>query len=281
MAATDPAIYLARWNLEAAGEPLKTPSAVLLPVQRDGMPAMLKVAHEIEERRGGRLMAWWQGDGAARVLAEDEGVLLLERATGPRSLTAMAYAGRDEDDAATRILCATARRLHGHRGERPSSLVPLDIWFEPLLQAPDQSGLIAEARSIARVLLAEARETTVLHGDLHHGNVLDAGERGWVAIDPKGLLGDRAFDYVNLLRNPDEAKALESGRFAHQVEITANAAALDRTRLLQWTLAFTGLSAVWILSDGDTPTLDLAVAELAFRSLQEAGPSSRIRSTSA
>ena len=284
MAATDPAdlgTWLARWNLEAAGEPLKTPSAVLLPVQRDGMPAMLKIAHEIEERRGGRLMAWWEGNGAARVLAEDDGVLLLERATGLRSLTAMAYAGRDEDDAATRILCDAAGRLHGHRGERPPSLVPLDVWFEPLLQAPDQSGLIDEARAVARVLLAEGREVTVLHGDLHHGNVLDAGERGWVAIDPTGLLGDRAFDYVNLLRNPDGAKALEPGRFAHQVEIIADAAARNRTRLLQWTLAFTGLSAVWILSDGDTPTLDLAVAEMAFRLLQEAGPSSRMRSTSA
>jgi streptomycin 6-kinase len=274
MAATDhadPGIYLARWELVADGEPLKTHSSLLLPVRRGGMPAMLKLAHEKEERRGSKLMAWWNGDGAARVLEEDDGVLLLERATGPRSLATMAYADRDEDDAATRILCGAAGRLHGHRGERPPGLIPLDIWFEPLLQAQDQSGLIAEARSVARVLLAEGRETTVLHGDLHHGNVLDAGERGWIAIDPKGLLGDRAFDYVNLLRNPDEAKALEPGRFAHQVEIIANAAALDRTRLLQWTLAFTGLSAVWVLGDGETPTLDLAVAELAAAALKIEG----------
>lgn len=265
MAATDhadPGIYLARWDLVADGEPLKTHSSLLLPVRRGGMPAMLKLAHEKEERRGSKLMAWWNGDGAARVLAEDEGVLLLERATGPRSLAAMARAGGDCDDEATRILCATIRRLHDHRTTLSPDLVSLDVWFEPLLQAEDP-GVIAEARTVACDLLAEQREIVVLHGDLHHENVLDAGSRGWIAIDPKGLLGDRAFDYVNLLRNPDEAKALEPGRFAHQVEIIADAAALNRTRLLQWTLAFTGLSVVWILSDGDTPTLDLAVAELA------------------
>ncbi len=71
MAATDPAdpvTWFDRWHLEADGEPLKTHSSLLLPVRRDGVPAMLKIAHEQEERRGSRLMAWWNGDGAARVL---------------------------------------------------------------------------------------------------------------------------------------------------------------------------------------------------------------------
>ena len=226
---------------------------------------MLKIAHENEERRGGRLMAWWNGDGAARVLAEDEGVLLLERATGPRSLTAMARSGRDDE--ATRILCAATRRLHDHRAAPPPGLVSLDDWFKPLLQASNQ-GVIAEGREIARELLAHPQEIAVLHGDIHHENVLDAGPRGWIVIDPKGLLGERTFDFVNILRNPDEAFALTLGRFARQVEVIAEAAALDRLRLLQWTLAFASLSAIWILGDGDEPALDLAVARLAAASLQ-------------
>jgi streptomycin 6-kinase len=52
------------------------------------------------------------------------------------------------------------------------------------------------------VLLAEPREVGVLHGDLHHGNVLDFGVRGWLAIDPKGLLGERGFDFANIFTNP-------------------------------------------------------------------------------
>jgi streptomycin 6-kinase len=255
---------LARWELVPDGGEIITPSSVLLPVRRLGVPAMLKIAHEKEEQRGGRLMAWWNGDGAARVLAEDDGVLLLERATGPRSLAAMARSGRDDE--ATRILCAATRRLHDHRAPLPPDLVTLDNWFEPLLRSGNP-GVIAQARTVARDLLAAKREVVVLHGDIHHENVLDAGPRGWIAIDPKGLLGERTFDFVNILRDPDEAVALAPGRFARQAEVIAEAASLDRTRLLQWTLAFAGLSAVWILGDGDVPTLDLGVAELARAAL--------------
>lgn len=265
--AADPGTWLARWTLEADGEPLRTHSSLLLPVRRNGVPAILKLAHEKEERRGGRLMTWWNGDGAARVLAEEDGVLLLERATGPRSLAAMARAGGDRDDEATRILCRATRRLHGHRGPPPPDLVSLDDWFAPLLQSNDP-GVIAQARTVVRDLLAAKRDVVVLHGDIHHENVLDAGPRGWIAIDPKGLVGDRAFDFVNILRDPDEEVALRPGRFVRQVDVIAEAAELDRTRLLQWTLAFAGLSAVWILGDGDTPTLDLAVAELAAAALK-------------
>ncbi len=100
-----------------------------------------------------------------------------------------------------------------------------------------------EADSAAQALLADPRDVVVLHGDIHHGNVLDGGERGWLAIDPKGLLGERTFDFVNILRNPDVATALAPGRFARQIEVLTAAASIERQRLLDWTLAFAGLSA--------------------------------------
>src|SRR5262245_45562366 len=98
-----PEIYLARWHLVPDGEPIETPSSILRPVRRNGEPAMLKIPREEEERRGGHLMAWWEGDGAARVLARDDAALLIERVDGPRSLAAMVAQGHDDE--ATRILC--------------------------------------------------------------------------------------------------------------------------------------------------------------------------------
>jgi streptomycin 6-kinase len=258
--------WLARWELVPDGEAITTPSSLLLPVRHGGQPAMLKIAREEEERRGGRLMAWWDGDGAARVLAHDDHALLLERATGPRNLAAMVADGADDE--ASRILCAVARRLHAPRPGALPELVPLSRWFEALAPAArSQSGLLAEADAAARDLLADPRDTVVLHGDIHHGNVLDAGARGWLAIDPKGLLGERTFDFVNILRNPDAARALAPGRFDRQVGALADAAALDRTRLLKWTLAFAGLSAAWHLADGEAADLDLAVAGFAAAGL--------------
>lgn len=252
------------------GDPIVTHSSRLLPVRHDGEPAMLKIATEPEERRGAETMVWWSGEGAARVLAHEGDALLMERATGERSLAEMARAGRDDE--ATRVLCAAAARLHAPRSRPlPSSLVPLDAWFRELEPAAvEYGGILAQAARVARELLADQREIVVLHGDIHHGNVLDFGPRGWLAIDPKGLLGERTFDYVNLLRNPDEETALAPGRFARQATVIAEVAGLDLARLLRWTVAFCGLSAAWILGDGDEPTTDLAIAEFAARQLSGA-----------
>ncbi len=255
-------VHLARWDLVPDGEPIETSSSLLLPVRHNGVPAMLKIAHEDEERRGGALMAWWDGDGAARVLAQHGPALLLERLDGSRSLAALVAAG--EDDEASRILCDVTMRLHAPRSGPPPELVPLVRWFEALAPAARiQGGLLAQAATAAQALLADSRDVVVLHGDIHHGNVLDGGERGWLAIDPKALLGERTFDFVNILRNPGAATALTPRRFARQVDVLSAAASVERQRLLDWTLAFTGLSAAWHLADGTSPDLDLAIARLA------------------
>ncbi len=223
---------------------------------------MLKVAFNQEEREGAGVMAWWNGDGAARVLAQDGEALLLERAQGPHSLAVMSSTGRDDEACA--ILCATVRRLHGVRGSPPpDTLVPLPVWFRQLEPAAARYGgvLVASARA-AREVLAASHAECVLHGDIHHDNVLDFGDRGWLAIDPKGLHGDRTFDYLNLFCNPWPA-ARTPGMLRRRITTVAGAAELDARRLLTWVLAYAGLSAAWTLDDGGDPTNALEIAVIA------------------
>ncbi len=258
--------YLTRWNLEPDGEAILTHSSRLLPVRRDGEPAMLKLAVEAEEKWGGLLMVWWNGEGAARVLEHAGDALLLERADDPGKLVQMAKEGRDDE--ASRILCAVAAKLHAPRNEPPPELVPLSRWFRELEPAAAKyGGILARAAETARELLAEPQDVTTLHGDLHHGNVLDFGDRGWLAIDPKRLQGERGFDFANIFCNPDVEVATAPGRLARQARVVAEAAGLERRRLLKWILAYAGLSAAWWLGDGVEPTLELAVAELAAAEL--------------
>lgn len=263
--------YVVEWDLIPDGNPIRTHSSRLLPVRQHGVPAILKVTQEDEERAGGRLMVWWNGDGTARVLAHDGDALLLERAEGPRSLVEMSRDGLDDE--ATRILCAAARRLHRPRDPRLTEpalpeLVPLDRWFRSLWTAAQQhGGLLAQCAGTARELLAAPRDVVILHGDIHHGNVLDFGARGWLAIDPKGLYGERGFDYANIFCNPDRDTALVPGRFERRVDCVAREAELERRRLLQWILAWSGLSAAWILETGETPEVDYEIAQLAVAAL--------------
>ena len=259
--------HITRWGLVPDGHPISTHSSDLLPALKDGVPVMLKIARVTEEQSGALLMQWWGGQGAARVLELEGDALLMERATGPRSLSAMVRNGGDDD--ASRILCSVASELHAQRGKPPQSLIPLSRWFGALLSTAERHGsLLAEATATAKELLANQRDVVVLHGDIHHGNVLDFGPRGWLAIDPKGLIGERTFDFVNLLRNPETSVALARCRFARQASVIADATRLDRKRLLQWTIAFSGLSAAWFLDDGRAPDVDMAVAELARAELK-------------
>ena len=261
--------YLVRWGLTPDGKPMATHSSRLLPVRRDGVPAMLKIAQEAEERRGAALMVWWDGDGAARVLAHEGDALLMERAGGDTSLVELARSRADDE--ASRILCAAAARLHApRRRPPPPTLVPLARWFRELEPAAARhGGVLRLAAATARDLLAVPREVVVLHGDLHHGNVLDAGPRGWLAIDPKGLVGERGFDFANIFCNPDPDTVTAPARLARQVDTVAAAAGLDRLRLVRWILAYAGLSAAWSLVDGDDPGLALQVAALAARELAD------------
>src|SRR6185437_13158242 len=112
---TDFERWLVGWSLEPDGEPFETPSSRLLPVRRAGRAAILKLARDAEEKRGGAVMAWYAGGGAAEVLAHDSDAVLLERLDGPRSLAAMARG--DDDEAACRVLCETVGRLHAPRPE--------------------------------------------------------------------------------------------------------------------------------------------------------------------
>ncbi|OWJ77218.1 aminoglycoside phosphotransferase family protein [Haematobacter missouriensis] len=260
--------WLARWGLIPDGPVRDTPASRLLPVRCLDRPAMLKVTRSDEERAGYALMVWWHGEGAARVLACEGDALLMARATGRRSLLHMSRTG--EDGAATAALCAVLARLHRPRAGAPP-LIPLETWFADLWRFAADPRL-ARGTVIARQALAAQRERLPLHGDLHHGNVLDFGEEGWLAIDPKGIEGDRAFDHVRLFTNPDladprHAVALMPGVFETRLRIVARDAGIDRPRLLRWIVAGAALSAAWLLEDGADATLTLAVMSRALEEL--------------
>lgn len=269
--------WLNRWGLTPDGEPFETHTSQLLPVVvvKDGQKAILKITDDDSERIGCELMVWWNGNGAAKVLAHAAGAILLERATGTESLADMSWIGNDAQ--ACRIICHAASRLHLSRNASTPALTPLHHWFRDLAPAAKKhGGTLTRCAAVANVLLSSPHDEVVLHGDLHHGNILDFGTRGWLAIDPKGLLGERGFDYANIFTNPDLAEptrpvAIEPERFTQRVNIVSEIARIERQRLLMWIVAWCGLSSVWFLQEGDSATVPLRIAELAMAELASGG----------
>nr|WP_228512096.1 aminoglycoside phosphotransferase family protein [Clavibacter sp. VKM Ac-2872] len=252
---------LARWGVDPDGPAVRTASSVIAPVRRDGARLMLKVPLVEEERRGGRLMAAWAGRGAAPVLAADaDGTVLMARADDPGILVREASAeGPDadaRDDRATRILARAAARLHRVPldARTLADAVPLAVWFRELV-APERPlpQALDRGAAVARELLAGPAPTAVLHGDIHHGNVLRFGsgdsDDDWRAIDPKGLTGDTGFDTANVLANPTPEIALRPGRLARRAHVIAEETGTDLDAVLAWAEAWCALSAAWDAGD--------------------------------
>ena len=264
--------YFELWRLVPDGDAIVTHSSRLFPVRWNGEPAMLKIAVVPEEKWGAELMVWWNGVGAARVLEHRDDAILLERATGNHSLAEMAKNGRDDE--ASHIICKAVAGLHAQRGVALPKLIPLSERFRSLESAARrEGGMFVRSATTARALLSDPQDVVPLHGDVHHGNILDFAERGWLAIDPKGLVGERGFDYANLFCNPDHAVAAATGRLKRQIGVVVEAAQLDRRRMLQWIVAWAGLSAAWLIEDGENEHVasTLQIAEIAAAELGEAG----------
>jgi streptomycin 6-kinase len=226
----------ARWQLQPAGR-FASDHAHVEPVTRaDGTPAVLKVGppggHEAAA------LAAFGGRAAARLLASDpeRGALLVERLEPGTPLAAVA-----DDDAATLAAADVMRRLH-----RPP---PADHGFPDVAEwgrdLPDP-GEFAE-------LCASSAPDVLLHGDLHHFNILRHGD-GWAAIDPKGVIGEPAYETGALLRNPAPALlALAHPRrvLVRRAGLLAEALDLDAARILAWARVQAVLAAVWADQDGD------------------------------
>ncbi len=262
----DPAPWLDRWNLTVTGERIVTHSSVLVPALKGERPVMLKLTQEPDELVGGAVLAWWDGNGAVAVLQRENGALLMERPTGTESLYQWALQG--PDDAAIDILCQTTATLHSHPEPNPPAVPPLDHWFRDLLESNDQRPEVIEGRRLLDKLLATERDKVILHGDIHHRNVLATADDRWLAIDPKGIYGERTYDYLNIFRNPNTPIATDPARFDARVAQITRTAELDRTRLLQWIAAFCALSLAWDYYPEGSPAADLTLARLALTRLR-------------
>ncbi len=224
----------------------------------DGAPVVVKACPPSGEFLAqAEALRIYDGRGCARLLSADHAreVMLLERLEPGAILDAV------EDDAeATSIAAGVMQELW--RPVPPEHPFPtVSSWGEGFAQlrrrydggaGPFPPALVAEAEHLYAELDASAGAPVVLHGDLHHYNILDAGSRGWLAIDPKGLAGEPAYEIGAYLRNklPEPLPNPEAARItARRVEQFSSELRLDRARVRGWALAQAVLSAWWTIED--------------------------------
>jgi streptomycin 6-kinase len=239
----------------AAGENSTT---VVAPVRkRDGRRFILKVVPDPRRMETERLaLEHWGGSGAVGVeaVAPELGAVLLERVEPG---TCLWEAGLDDDEECA-VFCDVVSRLRRGGSPRLPRLPLLSSWLDALRPAVALPGLPGGADALRRRaldlgerLLAEG-ETTVLHGDLHHGNLLAAGPDSWVAIDPKGILGPPEAEPAAFLRNPRERLLKEDEpvpRLRRRVAMIAERLGYHEPRVAAWAFVLAVVAAAWAMED--------------------------------
>ena len=227
-------------------------------VRADGSEAVLKLGVPNPELRTEiEALQLYEGRGIVRLLDADaeEGILLLERLRPGVPLSSL-----EDDEQAMMIAAGVIRQLW-----RPA---PLEAPFPTVAKwglgfrrlraqfnggtGPFPAALVQRAESLFAELLASSAEPVLLHGDLHHDNILSAQRQPWLALDPKGLVGEPAYEVGALLRNPyprlltwPHVERILSRR----VEQLTEELGFDRERLVGWGMAQAVLSAWWDYED--------------------------------
>ncbi|MEU3983329.1 aminoglycoside phosphotransferase family protein [Streptomyces sp. NPDC026672] len=245
-------VLLGRWRCVPDGEVMHGGVGVVVPVQRPaGEGAVLKVSfpHPGNVHEPDAFVAWG-GCGAVLLHERDDErfAMLLERVR-PSTLAEV----EDGDEVVT-----VAGRLNRRLAvPAPPGLPRLreqaDAWEERLCEDAEELTHTLPRRvldtAVATVReLGRAQPDTLVHGDLHARNILRADREPWLAVDPKGYVGDPAYDGGTLLKSRAPALlAADDLRKAVQrvLDVFAEAAELDRERVRRWAQFHAVQAAFW------------------------------------
>ncbi|MBU2670572.1 aminoglycoside phosphotransferase family protein [Actinoplanes bogorensis] len=224
----------------------------------DGTKAVLKLGvadgHLAPEAEALRV---FDGQGAVRLLAENpaRGALLVERADpgGPVPIGGEA------------ALVEVGNRLHRVRetGFDLPHLRKLRGGFERYQDGPIPRRMVDRAAELFDDLCDSAPRETVLHGDLHHGNVLRGRDGEWLAIDPHGWFGDPGYDGGAMLYNPDPERRDPEilARVPERIDMLT--AYEERERVVAWGYVMGVLSELWTVeASGQARSRALDVARM-------------------
>lgn len=248
-----------RWSL-AVGAPFAGLSYnyVAPAVRAGGEDVILKLSvpdrEHLTEIEALRL---FDGRGIVRLLEADgeKGVMLLERLRPGRPLALL-----EDDEQATVIAAEVMEQLWLPAPEEHDFPTVAD-WASGLDRlrrrfgggvGPFPAALVETAEFLFAELIGSTTETMLLHGDLHHHNILTARRQPWLALDPKGVVGEAAYETGALLRNPmpDLLQVPRLGRvLARRLDILAERLGFERERIAGWGVAQAVLAAWWSFED--------------------------------
>jgi len=198
----------------------------------------------------------FNGDGVCQLLDcdKEKGFLLLEQLEPGKMLAEL-----EDDDEQTHIAIQVMQKIWRPAPEN-GKFIRLEDWFAELKNirpefnggtGPFPTELLERVEASLPELFAD--DHRLIHGDFHHFNVLSS-KRGWLAIDPKGVIGPVGYEIGPLMLNPWD-NSMDSHQFEvrakRRVDILSEGLGWERERIIQWSMAHAVLSAWWDYPAGD------------------------------
>ena len=218
----------------------------------------------------------FNGQGACRLIDYDEekSWMLLERLKPGAMLSTL-----EDDEEATTIAVDVVQKIWrplDSASSLPHTLphfIKLSDWFDGLNNlrptfnggtGPFPETLVERVERSVKDFLAENHKPVLMHGDFHHFNILSS-ERGWLIIDPKGVIGPAGYEVGPFLINPwgDLLREMDYRRMTkRRIDILHEQLGFERERILEWGLAHAVLSAWWGIEDNTGWEYALAFAKM-------------------
>jgi streptomycin 6-kinase len=246
-----------RWNLTNV-QPAPTLSYNFVAfAKRGNEQVVLKMGVPNDEMKSEiEALRLFNGEGACRLIDcdEEKSWLLLERLHPGVMLSTL-----ESDEEATTIAAEVMQKIWRPAPEN-QVFIRLSDWFDGLKElramfnggtGPLNEKLVERVEGSVKEFLAENHRPVLMHGDFHHYNILSS-ERGWLVIDPKGVIGPACYEVGPFLINP--WGELLSGRdyqvmTKRRIDILHERLGFERERIHKWGLAHAILSAWWSIED--------------------------------
>ena len=249
-----------RWNLRI-GAPFSNLSFnyVAPAIRVDGTQVIVKIGLTDEFPSQSEALRHFAGHGMARLLAYDEQnrMMLLERLRPGKSLRTV-----ESDEVAISAAVDVMRQLWRPLPQQHYPFPTVSDWGEGFGRIRDlyaggigpfpSATMFDRAERLYAELSTSMAEPVLLHGDLHQDNILSAEREPWLAVDPKGVIGEPAYETGAILRNfwPDilsipDPKSLMRRR----IDQLAAELGFEQERIYAWSFAQAVLSVLWSIED--------------------------------
>jgi streptomycin 6-kinase len=210
----------------------------------------------------------FNGNSACQMLECDEerGLLLLERLKPGKMLAEL------EDDDERTIIAADVMSELWREAPPNNNFIKLSNWFDGLKKirphfnggtGPFPKELLEQVESFLPELFAD-KSIKLMHGDFHHFNILSS-ERGWLVIDPKGVIGPVGYEIGPLMINPWNSlldRVSFQVRAERRVSILTERLGWERETIVKWSTAHAVLSAWWSIEDDMDESYSLECAKV-------------------